>query len=236
MNSTAHKCGGVAFASLSTLIFSTYNHISIEQGIMLITGATFGALLPDIDHKGSEVGKKLKPISNIVCKNTQHRGFTHTFVCTFIVSMFLFGLVGIIKSLYYESLTHRFILGATSGFLVWVAMDTALNSMRPKFIHNKRIKKLLDLEYPSLIILISICIIFSSKVYDSLDMFASGATIGYISHIILDLFNPMGVPIFYPISKHRVHIANIKTGAQEGIVSAVCNLVTIFVLVELFIL
>lgn len=236
MNSTAHKCGGVALASVATLAFSVHSHVSIAQGIMLITGATFGALLPDIDHKGSEVGKKLKPISKIICENTEHRGFTHTFVCAFIVSMFLIGVIGITKSFYHESLISRLILGGISGFLIWIALDTALNSMRPKFVHNKKIKKLLDLEYPSLIILVAICTIFSSRVYDSLDMFAWGAAIGYISHIILDLFNPMGVPVFYPISKHRVHIANIKTGTQEGIVSAICNVVTVFVLVELFIL
>lgn len=235
MNGRTHKCGGVALATLAALALGSRNGVSVEQGVMLITGASFGALLPDIDHKGSEVGKKLKPISKIICKNTEHRGFTHTLVCTALVAIFLFGTVDVLKNIYKGDLNSRLILGAASGFLIWIALDTALNSMRPKFVHNKKIRKLLDLELPSLIVLVILCTVFSTMVYNSLGIFALGATIGYVSHIVLDLFNPMGVPILYPLSKRRLHIANIKTGTQEGMISAMCNIATIVALYKIFI-
>ena len=44
----------------------------------------FGALLPDIDHSGSRLGHKVKPVS----KALKHRGFTHSLlfcaICTLI--------------------------------------------------------------------------------------------------------------------------------------------------------
>lgn len=39
-----------------------------------------------------------------------------------------------------------------------------------------------------------------------------GITIGYVSHILLDLLNPRGVPLFYPITKEKYKIARIHTG------------------------
>jgi len=35
---------------------------------------------------------------------------------------------------------------------------------------------------------------------------------GIFSHIFLDMLNPAGIPIFYPFSKKRFHLASIKTG------------------------
>lgn len=234
MNGTTHKCGGVALATLTVVALGGFKSISIEQGVMLVTGASFGALLPDIDHKGSEVGKKLKPISKFVANHTEHRGFTHTSVAALIVAILSLGGIYILKNFYTKDLTSRVAIGIISGFLIWIALDTALNSMRPKFVHNKKIKKLLDLEYPSLVVLIALCTIFSTMIYNSLDIFALGVTVGYISHLLLDMLNPTGVPILYPYSKHRISVANIKTGKHEGIVSAICNIITIFCLIILF--
>ena len=40
---------------------------------------------------------------------------------------------------------------------------------------------------------------------------AIGFSIGYASHILLDSFNPKGVPLFYPM-KHKFSFAGIVTG------------------------
>ena len=39
-----------------------------------------------------------------------------------------------------------------------------------------------------------------------------GYTIGYISHLLLDALTKAGIPLFYPISKKRFHLLNIKSG------------------------
>ena len=40
-----------------------------------------------------------------------------------------------------------------------------------------------------------------------------GFNIGYVAHIIADLFNKKGVPILWPLVREKVHIASIKTAS-----------------------
>lgn len=52
--------------------------------------------------------------------------------------------------------------------------------------------------------------------------------IGIFSHIILDMFNPTGVPIFYPISKKKTHIGRIVTGSNmEKVFSLILSVLII---------
>lgn len=39
-----------------------------------------------------------------------------------------------------------------------------------------------------------------------------GLTLGYLSHLLLDMLNPRGVPLFYPLTKDKYKIAKIRTG------------------------
>ena len=61
---------------------------------------------------------------------------------------------------------------------------------------------------------------------------------GYGSHIILDLFNPQGVELFYPC-KINFKLLNIKTNSTgekifNGIVNLLISLVIIFYLIQYF--
>ena len=38
--------------------------------------------------------------------------------------------------------------------------------------------------------------------------------LGITSHLVLDSLNPGGIPVFFPFSKKRRHIAKIKTGSK----------------------
>lgn len=38
--------------------------------------------------------------------------------------------------------------------------------------------------------------------------------LGIASHLVLDSLNPGGIPVFFPFSKKRHHIAKIKTGSK----------------------
>lgn len=230
MNGATHKCGGVALGAIASLAISKFTGITVPETAMILTGASFGALLPDIDHKGSEIGRKLRPVASIVCKHTDHRGFTHTTLCAFIVSMVALALTYGLQSIYTGSLISRVFAGVGLGFSAWIVFDTLLNSMRPKFVHNYHIRKLLDLELPSLIVLCIICIILSNGLMSIIYELAWGISIGYISHLVLDMFNPTGVPMLYPYSNHKYSVAKIRTGSHEGIVSMVCNSITVITL------
>ena len=55
-----HLAGGVATAAVICLI----GRIEIAPAIGGIACSALGALLPDVDHKGSMMGKKIKPNCN----------------------------------------------------------------------------------------------------------------------------------------------------------------------------
>lgn len=38
--------------------------------------------------------------------------------------------------------------------------------------------------------------------------------LGIASHLILDLMNPGGIPVFFPFSSRRIHVTRIKTGGN----------------------
>lgn len=62
-----------------------------------------------------------------------------------------------------------------------------------------------------------------------------GFYVGYGSHIILDLFNPQGVELFYPC-KINVKILNIKTNStSEKIFNGFLNLLTSLLMIYYFI-
>lgn len=40
--------------------------------------AMAGSLLPDVDHPGSWVGRRVRPVSDVICSVLGRRGFTHS--------------------------------------------------------------------------------------------------------------------------------------------------------------
>ena len=70
-----HLAGGVATAAVICLI----GRIEIAPAIGGIACSALGALLPDVDHKGSMMGKKIKPVSTAIGAVVGHRKFFHWF-------------------------------------------------------------------------------------------------------------------------------------------------------------
>ena len=42
-----------------------------------------------------------------------------------------------------------------------------------------------------------------------------GLEIGWVAHIVADMFNTPGVPLFWPIMRGRVHVANVQTSSTK---------------------
>ena len=50
---------------------------------------------------------------------------------------------------------------------------------------------------------------------------------GIFSHILLDCLNPGGIPLLFPVSPKRIHLAKIRTGGKgEGVVRVLLGGVT----------
>lgn len=99
MTKETHSKGGHIFAllalpSIYNMYISKYN--LIYQLILLFIYVYFsntGALICDIDMKGSYISKKLTLLHKIIGKRLRHRGFTHSFlfmgILTYIAELFL---------------------------------------------------------------------------------------------------------------------------------------------------
>ena len=74
--------GGLALALVSTKILPQFvpHEAGVELGVFLGASAV-GALLPDIDIKGSTISNDQKVLSFIVRTFFGHRGFTHSLLC-----------------------------------------------------------------------------------------------------------------------------------------------------------
>lgn len=82
MTGKTHIMGGVA-ACVALANVTNYDPV-----ILTATGAA-GALLPDICHGGSKIGRKLPILSKIVNLLFGHRTFTHSLLFLVIVGMLL---------------------------------------------------------------------------------------------------------------------------------------------------
>ncbi len=71
MQGNTHIVGGIT-ASLA------FAQISNDNPLLLVGAGIIGALLPDICHSGSKIGRKFPIISKMVNKLFGHRSFTHS--------------------------------------------------------------------------------------------------------------------------------------------------------------
>ena len=79
MNGQTHKLGGLCtgIVTSSLLVQDLSSSKQILLAGILISGSLIGSLIPDIDHRQSKIGKKIKITSFIVNKLCGHRKLTH---------------------------------------------------------------------------------------------------------------------------------------------------------------
>lgn len=105
MTGKTHIIGGIA-ASL------TYAYFSGSDPVILTGAGILGALIPDICHGGSKIGKQLPILSKIINLIFGHRSFTHSLLFLFIV-FFLMNTF-----LTYETITAGLIVGMVSHYIL----------------------------------------------------------------------------------------------------------------------
>lgn len=84
MNSPNHIIGGVAITGISLSFWD----INIFSNEIYLGVCIFSALLPDIDHTKSVIGKLFYPLAKYLDKNFGHRTLTHSL--SFMVPIFVF--------------------------------------------------------------------------------------------------------------------------------------------------
>jgi len=122
MLATTHLIfGGIAAAVLGKTGLVDLNPITLAAG-------AFGALLPDIDHPSSTIGRRVWPVSLLISGVFGHRGITHSL---FAVAAILGGAA------FYQSSMPDWIIAMATGYLSHLAADWLTPSGIPLLWPNR---------------------------------------------------------------------------------------------------
>lgn len=94
-----------------------------------VGAAVLGALLPDIDHPKSWLGRRLYPISAVLSAVIGHRGVTHSLIAVIALAVAL---------IFAYDAHHGIVMALCVGYLTHLAGDFVTNSGIPLFWPIKR--------------------------------------------------------------------------------------------------
>ena len=100
----------------------------LEASIPVFAAAGFGSLLPDIDHPGSVVGRRLWFVSIPVAMIFGHRGITHS----------LIAVVAISAAIAWQTGSQQWIVALAIGYLTHLMGDWLTPSGVPFLWPNRR--------------------------------------------------------------------------------------------------
>lgn len=120
MRYQTHMTGGllIGVSSLNLVAdkLNLNSDIASFEGMVFITGAVIGSLFPDIDHRGSYLGRKAKITSTITNALFGHRGITHSPIAmgAFVFFLYLLSKLFIVTSPFIKLWFIGFFLGILS--------------------------------------------------------------------------------------------------------------------------
>ena len=118
MTGKTHITGGIA----ASLAFAQVSHY--EPAILLIGGVA-GALIPDICHGSSTIGRRFTFVSKIISALFGHRTFTHSLLFL-LLALALFETIGL-----NEALSAGIIVGMVSHLLLDMATKRGIKLLFP---------------------------------------------------------------------------------------------------------
>ncbi|MFJ7825364.1 metal-dependent hydrolase [Psychrobacillus sp. NPDC096623] len=108
MTGNTHIIGGLA-ASLAVAQVTNY------EPILLVGAGVVGALIPDICHGGSKIGRTFKILSKVINTLFGHRSFTH--------SLLFLGLIAILLTSFVDN--KSIVIGILVGIVSHLLLDMA---------------------------------------------------------------------------------------------------------------
>jgi len=200
MTGKTHKAIGIA----AGVAFSIYG---IRHGnpaaILGVVSAPLAAMLPDIDHGGSRIGKTRKMVANLVVAAA---------VAALVIGAWVYS--SYIDN--YRTLILTLLIVAIPVALLFGISQTKFGRRNIAFATKHRgIMHTLLLPF-----VMFFAVGFINESY--FRILTLGATLGYLSHILADCLTISGCPILFPITKKNISLLKIKTGsAEEKICAAV---------------
>lgn len=202
MNYKTHVLGGAALGF--TLAFSRQgvpgNEMEALRLIAVTGSAAVGALLPDIDEPSSTIGQNARIVSGTIKTLGGHRGFFHSPIALVLLWTLLEAIPNHTGS--YGKVVET----------IWIALIPLIALRVTWQKHHK-------LSWSALIFAASV-FLWAWREYGPevlYHLIATGTLLGYLSHLLLDSLNRAGIPLLYPFTKRKFHIACLKTGRDDWI-------------------
>lgn len=118
MTGKTHITGGIA-ASLA------FAQITYYDPVILLGAGVVGAILPDICHGGSKIGRALPLLSKIINALFGHRTFTHSLLFLLLVGVLLNAVP------VYEAVTAGILVGMASHYVLDMATKNGIKLLFP---------------------------------------------------------------------------------------------------------
>lgn len=118
MTGNTHIIGGLA-ASLA------FAQVTDFEPILLVGAGVVGALIPDICHGGSTIGRKFKVLSKVINTLFGHRSFTHSLLFLVLIAILLTSFVD------NESIVMGILVGMASHYILDMATKNGIKLLYP---------------------------------------------------------------------------------------------------------
>ncbi|MFY0521546.1 metal-dependent hydrolase [Lysinibacillus sp. UGB7] len=128
MEKPAHMAAGIATGV--TICFTTFSldNFSLHDGLataIIMFGAFWGGMFPDIDHPNSYIGRKLRITSFLLRYTVGHRGPLHSPLVLFL----LCGLAGVFVKSYVSDFHYQYILIFLASFFLGTCSHILLDAL-----------------------------------------------------------------------------------------------------------
>ena len=128
MNYRAHKIGGTCSGIIASALLFADNPsvLNIVSSLLIISGASLGSIMPDIDKPTSKVGRNIfiNPLSKVIHKQFGHRTITHS-----VILSVLFLSILVASSYMYKDIPFYFYSNFTIGFSVGYLSHLLLDAL-----------------------------------------------------------------------------------------------------------
>jgi len=212
MTGRSHKAIGIATGIAITIY-------GIRQGnpaaSLALVSAPLAAMLPDIDHNGSKIGKTRKEAMNFAVTAT---------IIALIVAVWYYG---------WHIVNHPTVLIAGAGVIGSILLFFALSKSR-------WFKNLLGFatKHRGIMhtLLLPACMLFAARFINEpyFLILLYGFVAGYISHILADCLTKNGCPILFPLTQKNISLTSIKTGTEAEKMCMVALIAIILVVPIIF--
>ena len=204
MNGKTHKFIGIVAGGAAA--YCGVAAQSAPMHMFYLIAVPIGAMMADIDHDNSKLGRSRKNIMTAVSS--------------------LFGSLAIVAVSFFliDAYTDADKSFAQAILTVcMVALPFLLFACLSKIKFVKENLKFMVKHRGLMHTLILPGFLFAATYFigePTFKILVTGLTIGYITHLLADLLTVRGCPIFFPFSKKNIKFMNIKTGSKAEYVAA----------------